>query len=182
MRKLLKYVFSIFFIGVILITLSGCDKQKEGGNKNRNNNENNIAGEVETFSNEVENKNSETTSNSIVVKDGLYDMVLRAEDVELSAGDICLEITGNMITIGDGFAGAAEQGTYEVRGNKIVGYYTKITYIDHSNGGNMTEESISEEFDFDILEDGSLRDNYGYGLKSGQKNFQGRIYRLVEEY
>ena len=174
MKKVFNVLFFALSIGLMIIIFSGC--QEQTSNKKNNNIEDKTANIIE------DNENKATEGNKTLIKDGLYNMVLRAEDVELSAGDICLEISGNLITIGDGFSGSAQQGTFEIKNNKLIGSYTKVTYIDHQNGGNMTEEDISEEFDFDILEDGSLRDNYGYGSKFGHKNFAGRIYRLVEEF
>lgn len=179
MKKIFKYLLSILLIGCMIFIFSGCDEEESLSSKKS---KNNVTKEVEVSNTTDENNKSNSQDNNKVVKDGLYNMALESGDIELSEGDICLELSGDLITIGDGFSGYAEQGTFEIKDNKIVGTYTKVTYIDHQNDGKMTEEDIQEEFDFDILEDGSLRDNNGFGSKFGHKNFSGRIYRLVEEF
>ncbi len=192
MKKYFKLIMIILLAGSLVFTFSGCnddDDDDDYERKSKNKNDVNVINKVDDNNNETNTSNVNSNTNSVetpvssaTVKDGIYYMVLKSDDVELSAGDVCLEIKNGKISIGDGISGTAETGTYEIKGNNIVGYYDTIKYIDHANGGEMAEDSTSEEFDFDILEDGSLRDNYGYGSYFGNKVFAGRIYRLVTEY
>ena len=103
-------------------------------------------------------------------------MEVGADSVALSKGDVYLEINGNNITIYNNFAQIVEEGTFEVKDDKLVGTYTKIMYLDHQNGGRTTEKNINDEIDFDILKDGSLRDNNGIGESLGNSLLKGKIY------
>ena len=181
MKKFFRIITIILLASSMVFSLSGCgDDEEKYTDKKENKSVNEVENTAQVSNNEINNNEEKTKISNATVSDGIYYMVLRAEDVELSAGDICLKIENGRILIGNGFAAMTEEGTYEIKGNKLVGHYDTIKYLDHSKGGETTEETINEEFDFDILEDGSLRDNYGFGAPLDNLQFTGRIYRLTE--
>ena len=136
--------------------------------------------DIEKAKKEIEKKKAEEEARKKAarekVKNGIYYMEVGADSVALSKGDVYLEINGNNITIYNNFAQIVEEGTFEVKDDKLVGTYTKIMYLDHQNGGRTTEKNINDEIDFDILKDGSLRDNNGIGESLGNSLLKGKIY------
>ena len=141
--------------------------------------------------NEIEN-NEESVENSIntineqkqesIIKNGIYNMTLTDEDISFVEGDIYLEIIDNKITMYNNFAQIVQEGTFEINDNKLTGTYTKIRYLDHQNGGKETEKTINDELSFNIIEDGILKDNLGFGKSIGNNLFEGRTYKLEREY
>ena len=110
------------------------------------------------------------------IENGKYNMDLTSSDISLAEGDVYLEIEDNNIKIYNNFAQIEQEGTFEVKDNKIVGTYTKATYLDHQKGGMATEKSINDKLEFEILEDGSLQDNLGFGKSVSNNLFKGRTY------
>lgn len=181
MKKFFRIITIFLLASCMMFSLSGCgDNEEQSTNEKAKNKDLEVQNSIVVSNNEINNNDEKTKINSTSVNDGIYYMVLRAEDVELSAGDICLKIENGRILIGNGFAAMTEEGSYEIKGNKLIGHYDTITYLDHSKGGETTEKTINEAFDFDILEDGSLRDNYGFGAPLDNLQYTGRIYKLTE--
>lgn len=166
MKKIVLNILILLLILIISTGLTGCGSKDE-------NSENTIEN--------VTNNVSETEQES-VIKNGIYNMALTDEDISLAEGDVYLEIKDNSISIYNNFAQIVQEGTFEIKDNKLIGTYTTIKYLDHQNGGNETEKNINDELDFDILEDGSLKDNLGFGKSIGNNLFEGRTYKLEREY
>ena len=161
-----KKVISI----ILLITISFCLFMLNGCGKSEN--EQNTSSEVENNVEQIEES---------PIKNGQYNKVLTEEDISLSEGDLHLEIYDNYITIVDNFAPITQKGTFEIVDNKLIGTYTTAEYLDQSTG-YMAEKNISEEFEFEILDDGSLKDNKGFGQSFGKNLFKDATYKLYLEY
>ena len=84
------------------------------------------------------------------------------------------------MTLVDGYARITQIGTFEIKNNKLVGKYGKIKYFDQ-NTNSMLEKEINEELEFEILEDGILKDNIGFGIMFGETLYKGEVYKLEIE-
>ena len=164
-KKVIGVGIAIILI-VLLLFLTGC------GNEIENNEES-----VENSINTINEQKQES-----IIKNGIYNMTLTDEDISFVEGDIYLEIIDNKITMYNNFAQIVQEGTFEINNNKLIGTYTKIKYLDHQNGGKETEKTINDKLDFNILEDGTLKDNLGFGKSIGNNLFEGRTYKLEREY
>ena len=119
--------------------------------------------------------------NKSPIKYGQYNKELTEDDIAFGEGDIYIEIYENNITLVDNFAPIIQKGTFEIKDNKLIGTYTSAEYLNQSTG-NMDTKSINEKFEFEILEDGSLKDNIGFGESFGNNWFKGAKYNLYLEY
>ena len=164
-KKVIGVGIAIILI-VLLLFLTGC------GNEIENNEES-----VENSINTINEQKQES-----IIKNGIYNMTLTDEDISFVEGDIYLEIIDNKITMYNNFAQIVQEGTFEINDNKLTGTYTKIRYLDHQNGGKETEKTINDELSFNIIEDGILKDNLGFGKSIGNNLFEGRTYKLEREY
>lgn len=154
----------------IMITLTGCDEKS-----NEKNNVKPVVKEGQT------QKNPEKDKDEIALKDGTYEYVAD-EGYEELAGNIYLQISDGSIMLVDAFAGLTLEGTYKLEGNRILGEYTSMTYIDHSKGGEYTTEAINDEIEFVIQKDGTLVDFNGYGKSLNPDNIMMKeaSYKLNE--
>lgn len=132
----------------------------------------------------VENTQNDVVENEVVkeslIKNGKYQMVIESQE-ELPDEDIYLEIYDNQLTLVDGFAQITQIGTFKIEDNKLVGTYNEVEYFDQ-NTADMTKKEISDELEFEILEDGSLKDNIGFGKIFDKTLYQGETYKLSQEY
>ena len=164
-KKVIGVGIAIILI-VLLLFLTGC------GNEIENNEES-----VENSINTINEQKQES-----IIKNGIYNMTLTDADISFAEGDIYIEIIDNKITMYNNFAQIVQEGTFEINDNKLTGTYTKIKYLDHQNGGKETEKTINDELSFNIVEDGTLKDNLGFGKSIGNNLFEGRTYKLEREY
>lgn len=171
MKKTGLIIMVVAVMFSILITLTGCDGKTEKKSKD------NVINKIQGGKTDSDQKDPK----KIELKNGTYEYVPETEDDEMLVGTLYLEIEDGKIIVFDGFAGLTLEGTYQIDGGKIVGKYTSMTYIDHSKGGEYTTESISDEIEMYILEDGSLRDFIGYGASLNNIMMQDALYRLAEE-
>lgn len=163
MKKKVISIILLITISFSLFMITGCGENKEEQSMQQE--------EQNIIQQEVESP----------IKNGQYNKVLTEEDISLAEGDMRLEIYNNNITIIDDFAPITQNGTFEIVDNKLVGTYTTAEYLDQSTG-NMAEKNISEEFEFEILEDGTLKDNKGFGQSFGKNLFKDATYKLYLEY
>lgn len=163
-------LFTVLF--TILLTLTGCDdKPKKEEQKNETN--------VVASSNNV-TKDNESKPKKGTIKNGVYKLEISEDEVGLADGDVYVEIEDNIIQVSDGFAMLVQTGTYELKGNKIVGTYTEIEYLDHTTG-EMTTKEINDKLEFELLDDGTrLKDIKGYGESLDNVMLKGSIYKLDE--
>lgn len=169
MRKIIEIGISIIFI-VLLLLLTGCSNKTE-------NTENSVENSIENSINTINEQEQES-----IIKNGIYNMTLTDEDISLTEGDIYIEIIDSKISIFNNFAQIVQEGTFEINNSKLIGTYTKIKYLDHQNGGKVAEKTINDELSFNILEDGTLKDNLGFGKSIGNNLMEGRTYKLEREY
>lgn len=169
MKKSTRIGIAIVIV-ISLLILTGCSNKTE-------NKENILDNSSENNTNILKEEKQE-----ISIKNGIYNMVLTDEDISFVEGDIYLEIVDDKITMYNNSAQIVQEGIFEINNNKLTGTYTKIKYLDHQNGGEETEKSINEDFDFSILEDSSLKDNLGFGKSIGKNLMEGRTYKLEREY
>lgn len=166
----LLVLFTIVF--TILLTLTGCDDKTQEEDKN---NTNTVA-----VSNEPDKKTEEKPKKD-TIKNGMYKLVITEAEEGLADGDVYVEIEDNIIQVADSFAMLAQTGTYEVKGNKIIGTYTEIEYLDHSTG-EITKKEINDKLEFELMEDGTvLKDIYGYGKSLDNIMLKGATYKLDED-
>lgn len=161
-RKIISIILLVT-ISFCIFMLAGCGESKD---------EQNTPSEEQNNAEQVEES---------PIKNGQYNKVLTEEDISLAEGDLYLEIYDNNITIVDNFAPITQKGTFEIVDNKLVGTYTTSEYLDQSTG-YMAEKNINEKFEFEILEDGSLKDNIGFGQSFGKNLFKDATYKLYLEY
>lgn len=164
MKKKIVSLSIVVLLVITILSLSGCgneEAQKEETTQNIQNNEEII-------------KESP-------IKNGQYNMVLTTDDISIGDGDIFLEIKDNNITIYNSFAQIVQEGSFDINDNKLTGIYTKVTYLDQQNGGAEAEKTISDKLEFEILENGNLRDNLGFGQSLNNNLFKGREYKLKYE-
>lgn len=166
-RKSISTILILIII-FILVSLTGCGNAKDTQNDNLS---------EET----IEQNNIETVENKSPIKYGQYNKELTEDDIAFGEGDIYIEIYENNITLVDNFAPIIQKGTFEIKDNKLIGTYTSAEYLNQSTG-NMDTKSINEKFEFEILEDGSLKDNIGFGESFGNNWFKGAKYNLYLEY
>lgn len=170
----MKQKFIILIIVAILtmtlFILSGCGNGKQ---------ENTVVEEqVENMQNSIEN---EVVEEENAIKNGKYDIVAGEQNEELPDENIYLEIYDGELKLVDGFAQITQVGTFKIEGNKLVGTYNEVEYLDQSTG-SMTKKEISDELEFEILENGTLKDNTGFGKTFDKTLYQGETYKLSEEY
>lgn len=108
--------------------------------------------------------------------EGSY-VVQTSEDSEIEE-QASIELDNGKITVYDDFAMVSESGEYQIEGNKITGVYSTIAYLNHEKGGETTEETIEEKFEYEILEDGSLKDLLGYGSYLDKNFHKDDVYKL----
>ncbi len=164
-EKLFNLVLTLVLFATLLV-LTGCGQKTEEQVVEEN-----------TQNNTVENEVVEESP----IKNGKYDMVVENQDEELPDEDIYLEINDNNITLVDGFAQITQKGTFEIKDNKLIGTYNEVEYFDQ-NTADMTTKDINDELEFEILEDGSLKDNIGFGMTFDKTLYQGETYKLSQEY
>lgn len=169
MNKSIRIGIAIVVI-ILLLFLTGCSNKTENKENILNNNSEN---NTDILKEEKQEKS---------IKNGIYNMVLTDEDISFVEGDIYLEIVDDKITMYNNFAQIVQEGIFEINNNKLTGTYTKIKYLDHQNGGKETEKSINDELDFSILEDGTLKDNLGFGKSIGKNLMEERTYKIEREY
>ena len=139
----------------ILATLTGCD-EKAKNNENQNNNE------------QVEQTK---------IQYGIYGYVATGED-GMYDGDVTVTIgEDGTIMLYDGFASLCQIGEYTIEGNKIVGTYHEAIYIDHANGGQETTKEINEKFEFEIIDEETIKDLIGYGESFDNIMMTDAVYR-----
>lgn len=138
----------------ILATLTGCDE------KSKNNETNDDIEQTE----------------QIKMKAGIYGYVATGEE-GLYDGDVSITLEDDgTIAVYDAFAGLGQIGTYKIEGNKIVGIYTTATFIDHTNGGDTTKE-INDDFEFEIIDEETIKDITGYGGSVDHVMMEGALYK-----
>ena len=144
----------------ILATLTGCNEKAQ-------NNEN-----------QKKEEQTEQVVEQTELQTGLYEYVAITEDDGLYDGaiGITLEDDGT-IMLYDGFASLCQIGTYTVEGNKITGTYTEAIYTDHANGGAEARKEINDEFEFEIINDETIRDLIGYGASFDNIMMQNAVYK-----
>lgn len=166
-KGLIIAVFAVLFS--ILITLTGCDEKS----KEKNN-------EKPVISEQQGQKNPEKEPKEITLKNGTYEYVADEENEGLMDGDVYVQIADGSITLVDGFAGLSLEGNYKLEGNRILGTYTSMTYINHAKGGEYTTEAINDEIEFVIQKDGTLVDFKGYGAALDNIMMKDALYKLNE--
>lgn len=167
-EKLFNLVLTLVLFATLLV-LTGCGQKNEEQVVEENTQNN-------TAKNEVVEEKEESP-----IKNGRYDMLVENQDEELPDEDIYLEINDNNITLVDGFAQITQKGTFEIKDNKLIGTYNEVEYFDQSTA-DMTTKDINDKIEFEILEDGSLKDNIGFGMTFDKTLYQGETYKLSQEY
>ncbi len=149
----------------LIITLAGCGEKKKETNKEENTTK---ATANQTTQKDDEKDNEEDKKENKVVEEknakiklGTYDYTpIDEEDM----ADSYIELReDNVIILVDSFAGLALEGEYEVKGNKIVGKYTSMQYIDHTAGGEYMTKETDEEIELKIIDETTIQDLNGYG-------------------
>lgn len=162
----------------LIITLAGCGEKKEETKKTENTTKSATNQNVQK--DEKENKKeNKVEENNAKIKLGTYDYNPTAED---DMSDSYIELReDNVIILVDSFAGLALEGEYEVKGNRIVGKYTSMQYIDHTAGGEYMTKETNEEIEIKIIDETTLQDLNGYG--EALNNIMGidATYTLHEE-
>ena len=162
-EKIFNFVL-VLILFVTLIVLTGCGKKNE--------------------EQVVENTQNNMVENEVVeespIKNGKYEMVIESVE-ELPDEDIYLEIYDNQLTLVDGFAQITQIGTFKIEDNKLVGTYNEVEYFDQ-NTADMTKKEINDKLEFEILEDGLLKDNIGFGMTFDKTLYQGETYKLSQAY
>ena len=169
MKKSIKSIVMIIVLFILLVFLVGCENRNQ---------ENTV---VEEQSNSINNNlESKVAEEKINIEEGKYKIVEENQSEELPKEDIYLEINANELTLVDRYARITQIGTFEIRNNKLVGKYNEIEYFDQ-NTNSMLEKEISNELEFEILEDGTLKDNIGFGIIFGEPLYKGEVYKLEIE-
>ena len=170
MKEKLKILWICVTLTILIFSLSGCGNQTQENTiveKHVENTENNIRNEI------IEEQN--------LVKNGRYDIIVEEQNEELPDEDIYLEIYDGELKLVDGYARITQIGAFEEEGNKIVGTYNEIEYFDQ-NTNSMSKKEINDELEFEILEEGILKDNKGFGKIFETTLYQGETYKLSQEY
>lgn len=172
-NKKLKSIYIVVTLITMMLILTGC--------RNNTQEENRIieGNQVENIQNNIaENEVIEEEKSSI--KNGKYKMVVQNQSEEVPEEVIYVDIYNGELKLIDVYARITQAGTYEIEGNKLIGKYNEITYFDQ-NTNSMLEKEISNELEFEILEDGTLKDNIGFGIIFGEPLYKGEVYKLEIE-
>lgn len=165
-KGLIIAVIAVLFS--IVITLTGCDEKTKEKN------------EVKTMAKTQQEQKKPEEESKIILKNGTYEYVAEEDYEGLTSGDIYVQIADGNIILVDGFAGLSMEGTYKLEGNRILGTYTSMTYINHEQGGEYTTKAINDEIEFVIQKDGTLVDFKGYGAALGNVMMKDALYKLNE--
>ena len=153
LRGLILVVAVIVFS--ILATLTGCDEKAQNN----------------------ENQTNEEQVEQTKLKAGLYGYISTGEEgLYDGAIGVTIEDDGT-IMLYDGFASLCQIGEYTIEGNKIVGTYHEAIYIDHANGGQETTKEINEKFEFEIIDEETIKDLIGYGESFDNIMMTDALYR-----
>lgn len=145
----------------LIITLAGCGEKKEETNKTENTTKITTNQTAPKDEKEEKEDNKAVEEKNAKIKLGTYDYNPIAED---DMSDSYIELReDNVIILVDSFAGLALEGEYEVKGNKIVGKYTSMQYIDHTAGGEYMTKETDEEIELKIIDETTIQDLNGYG-------------------
>ncbi len=120
-----------------------------------------------------ESENTET----LEIKEGKYLIEANSEDIQMGIeSEATVELNDGVIEVSDD--SIYQIGEYQIEGDRIKGFYTEISYLDHSRGGATTKKAIQEKFEYEILEDGSIRDLTGYGSYLDKNFHKGDVYTI----
>ena len=166
MKRRILYFLLMIILLISLLFVTGCGQKNE--EQNQENIQNTVVEEI------VEEPESP-------IKNGKYDVIIVYEDETLPDENTYLEIYDSEITLVDEFAQITQKGTFEIKDNKLVGTYNEVEYFDHSTG-DYTKKDISDELEFEILDNDTLKDNLGFGKSFDNILNQGYSYKLSQEY
>ena len=166
MKRRILYFLLMIILLISLLFVTGCGQKNE--EQNQENIQNTVVEEI------VEEPESP-------IKNGKYDVIIVYEDETLPDENTYLEIYDSEITLVDEFAQITQKGTFEIKDNKLVGTYNEVEYFDQSTS-DITKKDINDKLEFEILEDGTLKDNVGFGRTFDKTLYQGETYKLSQEY
>lgn len=163
----------------LIITLAGCGEKKEETNKTENTTKVTTNQTAQKDNKEDKQENNASKEKNAKIKLGTYDYnSIDEEDI----GDSYIELReDNVIILVNSSAGLALEGEYEVNGNKIVGKYTSMQYIDHTAGGEYLTKETDEEIKLKIIDETTIQDLNGYGEVLGNIMGIDATYTLHEE-